>query len=113
MLSPRYVIRKQDDSALTDAGALYELPAQVCLHTEDGELVRTLESAGLLAPLRPPYLDAAHHGIHGAYRPRPQINYFFMPPIDDVVRAIEAPLADAGYAVRDATPVVSAATSTS
>lgn len=103
MPSPRFVIRRQPGAAAPDAGSLYELPAQVCLHTEDPELVRALESRGLLSPRRPPYLDAAESGIHGAYQPRSQINFFFAPPIDDVVRSFEAPLAEAGYLIRAAT----------
>ena len=102
MPSPRYIVRRENGSRLEDAGSLYELPAQVCLHIEDPELARALESTVLLEYPRPPYLDAAHAGIHGAYRPRPQINVFFQPPIADVVRALEGPLRDAGYTIQEA-----------
>lgn len=102
MPSPRYIVRREDGSRLADAGSLFELPAQVCLHIEDPDLARVLETAVLLGYPRPPYLDAAHAGIHGAYRPRPQINVFFQPPIADVVRAIEGSLQHAGYTIQEA-----------
>ncbi|HUP01475.1 MAG TPA: hypothetical protein VM737_08150 [Gemmatimonadota bacterium] len=127
---PRYVIRRirregrpadgpgpeddgpgpEDGGGPEDAGALYDLPyhGQVCLHTEDAGIVGALESsghlapAGHLAPRRPPYLDAARGGVHGGYRPRPQINVFFRPPIEAVAEAITPPLQEAGYTVSEA-----------
>jgi hypothetical protein len=95
---PSYRIRRASDGAARDAGALYDLPhhAQVCLHTDDSELVLLLEAADLLVPPRPPYLDAAGIGIHGAYRSRPQINVFLEPPIQDVAEAFARAFAEAG-----------------
>ena len=97
---PSYRIRRASDRAARDAGALYDLPrhAQVCLHTADPELVLLLEAEGLLLPPRPPYLDAAGIGIHGAYRSRPQINVFLEPPVGDVAEAFSRAFAEAGGA---------------
>jgi hypothetical protein len=94
---PSYRIRRAADGAARDAGALYDLPrhAQVCLHTDDPELVLLIEAEGLVPP-RPPYLDAAGIGVHGAYRPRPQINVFLEPPIQDVAEAFARAFAEAG-----------------
>ena len=93
---PRYTIVR--DGA--PAGALYDLPrhGQVALHADDPELVPLLESLGVLRPARPPFLDAAHDGIHGAYRPRPQVNVFLAPPIEDVAAELERAFAESGGA---------------
>ena len=101
---PRYVIYRKDGAGSAAAGSLYELPyhGQVCLHTTDAEIIRALESAGILVALRPPYLDAAEGGVHGAYASRPQVNLFFEPPIDAVARAITGPLGGSGYTVSEA-----------
>ncbi|CAN5860229.1 hypothetical protein BH20GEM1_BH20GEM1_17050 [soil metagenome] len=108
---PSYRIRRAGDGAARDAGALYDLPrhAQVCLHTDDPELVLLLEAAGMVPP-RPPYLDAAGIGIHGAYRSRPQINVFLEPPVQDVAEAFARAFADAGgvYAIEPVTPALHA-----
>jgi hypothetical protein len=104
---PSYRIRRAVDGAPRDAGALYDLPlhAQVCLHTDDPELVLLLESEGMIVPARPPYLDAAGIGIHGAYRSRPQINVFLEPPIQEVAEAFARALAKAGaYAIEPTPP---------
>jgi hypothetical protein len=104
---PSYRIRRAGDGAARNAGALYDLPhhAQVGLHTDDPELVLLLEAEGLLVPTRPPYLDAAGIGIHGAYRSRPQINVFLEPPIQDVAEAFARAFAEAGgvYAIERVT----------
>jgi hypothetical protein len=95
---PSYRIRRASGGTARDAGALYDLPhhAQVCLHTDDPELVLLLEAEELFVPPRPPYLDAADVGVHGAYRPRPQVNVFLEPPIQDVAEAIARALKQAG-----------------
>lgn len=85
-----------------DVGTLSAMPwhGQVCLHTEDSALVELLVEEGLATPRRPPYLDAAAgDGVHGAYRPRPQVNVFFEPPLESVVEALKGPLERAGYAL--------------
>ena len=91
--NPRHVVHRNGQ----EVAALYDLPwhGQVCLHTEDAELVNLLEAEGLLRPRRPPYLDAAPTGVHGAYRPTPQINFFFEPPLV---------LGGSGYTLRDTAP---------
>lgn len=99
---PRYTIRRDPDGD-APAGALYDLPlhGQVALHADDPELVPLLVSGGVIVLRRPPFLDAAEGGIHGAYRPRPQPNVFFAPPIEDVAAALAQAFADAGggYAI--------------
>lgn len=106
---PRYRIRRASDGgSRRDAGALFDLPrhGQVGLHTDDAELVLLLETTGAIQPRRPPYLDAADDGIHGAYRPRPQVNTFLEPPIERVADALARAFADAGgaYAIEPAAP---------
>jgi len=105
---PRYRIRRASDEGSRDAGDLFDLPrhGQVGLHTDDAELMLLLETADLIEPVRPPYLDAADGGIHGAYRPRPQVNTFLEPPIERVVGAFARAFADAGgaYAIESAGP---------
>ncbi|MFN2384619.1 MAG: hypothetical protein ABR559_10250 [Gemmatimonadota bacterium] len=101
--APRYLIR----SANADAGELYALEhhGQVCLHARDPELIDTLVAQGVLAPRRPPYLDA-HRGAHAEvpgvphahYRPTPQLNVFLAPPIETVAKALAEGLAKAGGA---------------
>jgi hypothetical protein len=102
---PRYTIRRARDGD-APAGALYDLPlhGQVALHADDPELVPLLVSGGVIVPRRPPFLDAADGGVHGAYRPRPQPNVFFAPPIEDVAAALARAFADAGggYAIEPA-----------
>lgn len=106
--SPRYLVRHGSDGEPREAGALYDLPrhSQVCLHSGDPDLVLLLESAGVIVPVRPPFLDAAESGVHGAYRPRPQINVFLEPPVEVVAeafaRAFEA--AGAAYRIEPAAP---------
>jgi hypothetical protein len=104
---PRYRIRRAGDGASRYAGALYDLPhhGQVGLHTDDPELMLLLESAGLVVPRRPPYLDAADAGVHGAYRPRPQLNTFLAPPVEEVADAFARAFAErgGGYTVEPAT----------
>ncbi len=97
---PRYRIRLAGDEGSRDAGALFDLPrhGQVGLHTDDADLMLLLESEGVIEPRRPPYLDAADGGIHGAYRPRPQVNVFLEPPIERVADAFARAFADAGGA---------------
>ena len=96
---PRYtILRAQGGNA--PAGALYDLPlhGQVALHADDPELMPLLLSSGVIVPRRPPFLDAADAGVHGAYRPRPQVNVFLEPPIEDVAAALARAFADAGGA---------------
>lgn len=102
--TPRYLLTRGQGPDAPEVGALFDMPVhgQVCLHTEDAEVVLALERAGVLEPGRPPFLDAAEGGVHGAYRPRPQVNVFFPPPVDDVAEAIAPPLREAGFAVRAA-----------
>ena len=99
---PRYTIRRLPDGG-PPAGALYDLPRhrQVALHVDDPELVLLLEAEGLIDPLRPPFLDAAGSGVHGAFRPRPQVNTFLEPPVEAVADALERAFAAAGgsYAI--------------
>jgi hypothetical protein len=101
---PRYTICARGGDA--SAGALYDLPlhGQVALHADDPELMPLLVSEGVIVPRRPPFLDAADGGIHGAYRPRPQVNVFLEPPIEDVAAALARAFADAGgaYAIEPA-----------
>ncbi len=94
MPAPRNRIRRGSN----EIGELLDLPnhGQVCLHTRDPELVRVLEERGVLTPRRPPYLHAGHDGVRGAYRPTPQINYFFAPPLDSVVDALRSALEGTG-----------------
>jgi len=98
---PRYTIRARGGDA--PAGALYDLPlhGQVALHADDPELMPLLVSGGVFVPRRPPFLDAADGGVHGAYRSRPQPNVFFEPPIEDVAAALARAFADAdgAYAI--------------
>lgn len=93
---PRYTILRDG----TPAGALYDLPRhqQVALHADDPELVPLLESRGVIRPARPPFLDAAHGGGHGAYQPRPQVNVFLAPPIEDVAAELARAFAESGGA---------------
>ena len=102
---PRYTIVGLANGR-THAGALYDLPlhGQVALHADDPELMPLLVSRGVIVPRRPPFLDAADGGIHGAYRPRPQVNVFLEPPIEDVAAALARAFADAGgaYAIEPA-----------
>ena len=103
---PRYRIRRVSDGTSREAGALFDLPnhGQVALHTDDPELVLLLEAGGLIVPVRPPFLDAADSGVNGAYRPRPQVNVFLAPPIEEVADAFARAFADAGgvYALEPA-----------
>lgn len=96
---PRYTIRRMPGGGVP-AGALFDLPrhGQVALHVDDPELVLLLESEGLIEPRRPPFLDAADSGVHGAYRPRPQANTFLEPPIEAVADAFARAFAAAGGA---------------
>ncbi len=98
---PRYRIRRARDGA--PAGALYDLPrhGQVALHVDDPELALLLEAEGLIEPRRPPFLDAAGSGVHGAFRPRPQVNTFLAPPIEAVAETLARAFAGVGgaYAV--------------
>jgi len=94
---PSYVVRHPDGS---EAGALFDLPLQrkVCLQIEDEELARLLADHGVVPP-RPPLLDAGGHGLHGAYVPRPQRNWFLAPPLEGVVEELDTILSTAGYTV--------------
>jgi hypothetical protein len=102
---PRYTIRRRGDGD-APGGALFDLPRhrQVALHVDDPELVLLLEAEGLIDPLRPPFLDAAGSGVHGAFRPRPQVNTFLEPPIEAVADALAQAFARAGgaYAIEPA-----------
>ena len=102
---PRYTILRREGGS-THAGALYDLPrhGQVALHADDPELVPLLVSAGVIVPRRPPFLDAGDGGVHGAYRPRQQVNVFLAPPIEDVAAALASAFADGGgaYAIEPA-----------
>lgn len=106
MPSPRYTIGRRTDTGAEDVGALYELPShgQVCLHTEDEVLVDLLAARGILEPVRPPFLDAGAPGVHGRYRPRPQINFFFAPPVEEVAEAIRSAVEGDGFSVSEAVP---------
>lgn len=90
-------------------GTLYEMPwhGKVCLHTEDAALVDRLLAEGLVAPSRPPFLDAADDGVHGAYRPRPQINLFFDVPLTEVLGTLRPALERAGYEIVSPAPTTS------
>jgi hypothetical protein len=103
---PRYRILRAEGGTSREAGALFDLPnhGQVALHTDDRELVLLLEAGGLIVPTRPPYLDAADGGVHGAYRPRPQVNVFLAPPIEKVADALARAFLDSGgmYALEPA-----------
>ena len=107
MSTPRYTIRRLTGSGAEDVGELYELPShgQVALHAENEALVDLLTARGILQPVRPPRLDAGQGGIHGRYRVRPQVNFFFAPPIEDVAEAIRAAAAEDGFTVTEAGPV--------
>ena len=96
--APRYRVLRADGG---EAAELYDLPHQglVCLHGADPELVRRLQERGLFTSARPPFLDAAGHGVHGKYAPRAQINWFLAPPIERVVSALEEALREARYSV--------------
>lgn len=85
----------------SDVGTLYEMPShgKVCLHTRDADLVGLLVAADLVTPRRPPFLDAAEDGVHGAYRPRPQINLFFEDPVAEVIETIRPTLEESGYRI--------------
>ncbi|HKY59664.1 MAG TPA: hypothetical protein VJP59_01515 [Gemmatimonadota bacterium] len=106
MPTPRYTIRRFTGSGAEDVGELYELTShgQVALHTEDGALVDLLAARGILQPVRPPRLDAGQGGVHGRYRVRPQVNFFFAPPIEDVAEAIRSAGAEDGFTVTEAAP---------
>lgn len=106
MPTPRYLIRRYTGAGAEEVGSLYELPnhGQVCLHTEDEELVDLLGARGLLHAARPPLLDAGAPGVHGRYRVRPQINFFFAPPIEDVAEAIRSVAGEDGFTVTEAVP---------
>jgi hypothetical protein len=52
-----------------------------------------------LAPARPPFLDAAADGVHGAYIPRPQRNWFLAPPLADAAATLEQVLRATGYSL--------------
>lgn len=107
--SPRYLVRRPVAGDPTvEVGALFDLPqhGQVCLHSEDSDLIRLLVERRVLSPGRPPFLDAAPRGIHGAYQPLPQINVFLAPPIDQVAAAIADATREAGYTIE---PVIPAA----
>lgn len=110
-LHPRYVIRRADGA---EAGELFDIPSHgfVGLHIEDLDLARSLIERGVLRPPRPPFLDAADHGIHGAYVPRPQVNWFLAPPIDDVAAELDAAIraAGPGYAIAPAPPLAEVGT---
>jgi hypothetical protein len=101
MSSPRYAIRRSTGSGAEEVGELYDLPShgQVALHTEDEAFVDLLAARGILEPVRPPRLDAGHGGVHGHYAVRPQINFFFAPPIEDVAEAIRSAAAEDGFTV--------------
>lgn len=88
--SPSHIVRRADGA---EAGALFDLPHQdlVALHIQDMDLARLLQERGIVPP-RPPYLDAAH----GGYTPRPQLNWFLVPPVEDVAAALTDALAQAG-----------------
>ncbi|MBW3660963.1 MAG: hypothetical protein KY397_04945 [Gemmatimonadetes bacterium] len=98
----RHAILHED----VEVGVLYEMPwhGQVCLHTEDADLVNLLLEEGLVVPRRPPFLDAAEDGVHGGYRPRPQINLFFDEPLAEVVETLRPPLERAGWSVASTLP---------
>jgi hypothetical protein len=100
--TPSHVVRRADGG---EVGELYDLPHQrkVALHIKDDDLARLLAEHGIVPP-RPPFLDAAHHGVHGAYAPRPQRNWFLTPPLEEVVAALESVLGPAGYTL-DPAPV--------
>lgn len=85
--TPHHVVRRADGA---EAARLYDLPHQrlVGLHVADPDLLRLLVDRGVLAPRRPPFLDASDQGVHGGYQPRPQINWFLAPPIDEVAAAL-------------------------
>jgi hypothetical protein len=106
MPAPRYTIRRSSDHGTEDVGALYDLPShgQVCLHTVDEALIDLLASRGILQAARPPYLEAGQPGVHGSYRARPQINFFFAPPIEEVAEAIQSAAGEDGFAVTEAAP---------
>lgn len=106
MPTPCYLIHRYTGAGAEEVGALYELPShgQVCLHTEDEGLVGLLAARGLLHAARPPLLDAGAPGIHGRYRVRPQINYFFAPPIEEVATAIRTAAGEDGFTVTEAVP---------
>lgn len=103
---PRYTIRRSTGSGAEEVGGLYDLPShgQVALHTEDEALVDLLAARGILEPVRPPRLDAGHGGVHGRYAVRPQINFFFAPPIENVAEAIRSAVAEDGFTVTASAP---------
>jgi len=106
--SPRYLVHHGGAGETREAGAIFDLPrhGQVCLHSDDPDLVILLESAGLIVPVRPPYLDAAESGVHGAYRPRPQVNIFLEPPVEGVAEAFAGAFEATGstYRIEPAAP---------
>jgi hypothetical protein len=106
MPNPRYTIRRSTGTGLREVGAIFDLPShgQVCLHTEDRELVDLLSTKGILQPVRPPLLDAGQPGIHGRYRVRPQVNFFFAPPIEEVAEAIGSAAGENGFTVTEVAP---------
>ncbi|MGH7564384.1 MAG: hypothetical protein ACREK5_08170 [Gemmatimonadota bacterium] len=106
MPAPSYTIRRYTGTGAEEVGALYALPShgQVAIHTEDEALVDLLAAKGILHPARPPLLDAGGDDVHGSYRIRPQINFFFAPPIEDVAEAIGAAAGEDGFTVTEAVP---------
>lgn len=106
MPSPRYTIRRFSGTDAEEVGALYDMPSQgqVALHTEDEAFVDLLAARGILEPVRPPRLDAGHGGVHGRYAVRPQVNFFFAPPIEDVAEAIRSAVAGDGFTVTPSAP---------
>lgn len=102
--APRYLVLRGEGDDARRVGALFDLPHQgsVCLHVDDPEVVRVLEEGGLLLPSRPPFLDAGGSGVHGAYRPRTQVNVFLAPPLDAIVDEIAPTLGEAGYRLAEA-----------
>ena len=106
MTTPTYTIRRFTGSGSEEFGALYDLPShgQVALHTEDEAFVDLLAARGILEPIRPPRLDAGEGGVHGHYTVRPQVNFFFAPPIEDVAEAIRSAAADDGLTVTASAP---------
>ncbi|MGH7300572.1 MAG: hypothetical protein ACREJE_09185, partial [Candidatus Rokuibacteriota bacterium] len=69
---------------------------------QDEALVDLLAAKGILDPARPPLLDAGGDDVHGSYRIRPQINFFFAPPIEDLAEAIRSATGEDGFTVTEA-----------
>jgi len=106
MSNPRYTIRRFTGSGAEKVGALYDLPShgEVALHTEDEAFVDLLAARGILEPVRPPRLDAGRGPVHGRYAVRPQVNFFFAPPIEDVAETIRSAAAEDGFTVTASAP---------